>query len=70
MDWERENLRSMPPGKDYTQALMKQFPDNFRTSLVKVPTTDLDNLKEKPWEAIYTYASHRLSALPCGGQGP
>jgi len=44
-----------PAYKDYTQALMKKFPDNFPTSLVKVPKTDPNTLKDKPWEAIYTY---------------
>ena len=41
--------------KSYTQALMKAHPDNFPTSLMQVPATNVDQLKEKPWEAIYTY---------------
>ncbi|NNG01725.1 MAG: cytochrome C [Desulfobacteraceae bacterium] len=41
--------------KAYTQALMKKFPDNFPTELKQVPMTNVETLKEKPWEAIYTY---------------
>lgn len=56
--------------KDYTQALMKQFPDNFPPSLVQVPATNLDNLKESPWEGYLHLCAHRLSAMSCGSQGP
>jgi hypothetical protein len=41
--------------KDYTRALMKAFPNNFPTSLTQVPKTDLEELKEKPETAIFTY---------------
>ena len=41
--------------KAYTRALMEKFPDNFPTELKQVPKTNVETLKEKPWEAIYTY---------------
>lgn len=41
--------------KEYTKALMKAFPDNFPAKLVQVPKTNVETLKEKPYEAIYTY---------------
>jgi CDGSH-type Zn-finger protein len=41
--------------KEYTKALMKAFPDNFPSKLVRVPKTNVETLKEKPYEAIYTY---------------
>jgi hypothetical protein len=41
--------------KEYTQALMKKYPDNFPSKLVQVPKTNLEALKKNPWEAIYTY---------------
>lgn len=34
---------------------MKKFPDNFPTELKQLPETNVETLKEKPWEAIYTY---------------
>ena len=40
---------------EYTKALMKAFPDNFPSQLVQVPKTNVATLKEKPYEAIYTY---------------
>jgi CDGSH-type Zn-finger protein len=41
--------------KEYTKALMEAFPDNFPAKLVRVPKTNVETLKEKPYEAIYTY---------------
>ena len=41
--------------KSYTKALMESYPDNFPRELKQVPKTDLTTLKEKPYEAIYTY---------------
>ncbi len=41
--------------KAYTKDLMKVYPENFPTSLKKVPKTDVNNLKKEPWQAIYTY---------------
>jgi CDGSH-type Zn-finger protein len=41
--------------KEYVQALMKAYPDNFPTKLEQVPKTNLLQLKEKPYTAIYTY---------------
>lgn len=41
--------------KTYVQALMQKYPDNFPQSLRQVPSTNLNTLKDKPWEAIYTY---------------
>ncbi|MDJ0829702.1 MAG: hypothetical protein QNI92_07620 [Desulfobacterales bacterium] len=41
--------------KDYTQALMKAFPNNFPKKLDQVPQTDVERLKDNPAEAIYTY---------------
>jgi hypothetical protein len=41
--------------KQYTQDLMKAYPDNFPSKLVRVPKTEVANLKAKPYEAIYTY---------------
>ena len=41
--------------KAYTQALMKAYPDNFPAKLIQVPKTDVENLKDKPHEAIFTY---------------
>ncbi len=58
-----------PAYKEYTQALMKQFPDNFPTSLKQVPKTDVDNLKEKPWEAIYTYVRTDCQRCHVGVKG-
>ncbi len=55
--------------KDYTQALMKQFPDNFPSSLVQVPATNLDNLKENPWEAIYTHVRTNSQRRHMGVKG-
>ncbi len=50
-----EPIFGTPTYKSYTQALMKKYPDNFPTELKQVPKTNLDTLKEKPYEAIYTY---------------
>ncbi len=41
--------------KQYTQDLMKAYPDNFPSKLVRVPKTEVANLKANPYEAIYTY---------------
>jgi hypothetical protein len=41
--------------KQYTKALMEASPDNYPSSLVQVPKTDVERLKDKPWEAVYTY---------------
>ena len=41
--------------KEYTQALMKKYPDNFPTKLQQVPKTDLSQLRENPATAIFTY---------------
>jgi hypothetical protein len=41
--------------KEYTKNLMHAFPNNFPTKLLQVPKTNLDALKEKPEEAVYTY---------------
>jgi len=40
---------------DYTKALMKAYPDNFPSVLEQVPETNLELLKENPYEAVYTY---------------
>jgi hypothetical protein len=53
----------------YTQALIKQFPDNFPPSLVQVPAINLDNLKEKPYEAIYTYVRTDCQRCHVGVKG-
>ena len=41
--------------KTYIKDLMRKYPDNFPKTLSQVPSTDLTTLKDKPWEAIYTY---------------
>lgn len=41
--------------KEYTQALMNKYPDNFPAKLTQVPKTNLSELKEKPYTAIFTY---------------
>jgi hypothetical protein len=41
--------------KDYTQALMKKYPNNFPTKLQQVPKTDVSQLRENPATAIFTY---------------
>jgi hypothetical protein len=41
--------------KEYTKRLMKAYPDNFPTKLQQVPQTDVKELKEKPYTAIFTY---------------
>ncbi len=48
---------------------MKQFPDNFPPSLLQVPATNLDNLKEKPYEAIYTYVRTDCQRCHVGVKG-
>ena len=55
--------------KAYTQALMKKYPDNFPTSLQQVPKTNLDTLKDKPWEAIYTYVRTDCQRCHVGVKG-
>jgi len=49
--------------KSYTQALMKKFPHNFPSQLKQIPKTNVQTLKAKPWEAIYTYL--RTDCLRC-----
>ena len=48
---------------------MKQFPDNFPPSLVQVPATNVDNLKENPWEAIFTYVRTDCQRCHVGVKG-
>ena len=55
--------------KAYTQALMQKHPDNFPPSLSQVPSTDVNNLKEKPWEAIYTYVRTDCQRCHVGVKG-
>lgn len=55
--------------KAYTRRLMDAFPDNFPVSLAQVPETNLDTLKEKPWEAIYTYVRTDCQRCHVGVKG-
>jgi hypothetical protein len=41
--------------KQYTQELMKKFPNNFPTKLKRLPEVNLDTIKEHPEQAVYTY---------------
>ena len=41
--------------KEYTKRLMQTYPNNFPTKLQQVPKTNVDELKEKPYTAIFTY---------------
>jgi hypothetical protein len=41
--------------KEYTKTLIKAYPDNFPSKLLQVPKTDPERLKERPYEAVYTY---------------
>lgn len=50
-----EPIFGTPVYKAYMQSLMREYPDNFPDMLEKLPKTNVDTLKEKPWEAIYTY---------------
>lgn len=50
-----EPVFGTPEYKSYVQTLMKKYPDNFPSELKQVPKTNVETLKEKPWEAIYTY---------------
>ena len=55
--------------KAYTQALMKKFPNNFPTELKQVPKTNVELLKQKPWEAIYTYVRTDCQRCHVGVKG-
>ncbi len=41
--------------KEYTKRLMETYPNNFPSKLQQVPKTNVDELKEKPYTAIFTY---------------
>ncbi len=55
--------------KTYTKALMEAYPGNFPKQLTQVPKTNLDTLKEKPWEAIYTYVRTDCQRCHVGVKG-
>ncbi|MGD2272835.1 MAG: hypothetical protein PVI06_20735 [Desulfobacterales bacterium] len=55
--------------KQYTQDLMKAHPENFPSQLVQVPETDLETLKENPWQAIYTYVRTDCQRCHVGVKG-
>ena len=48
---------------------MKEFPDNFPPSLLQVPATNLDNLKENLWESIFTYVRTDCQRCHVGVKG-
>jgi hypothetical protein len=55
--------------KEYTKALMKAYPENFPSRLLQVPKTNLDMLKQNPWEAIYTYVRTDCQRCHVGVKG-
>jgi len=65
----REPVFGTSEYKDYTKALMETFPNNFPGGLMQVPKTDPDTLKEKPWEAIYTYLRSDCQRCHLGVKG-
>jgi len=49
--------------KKYMHKLAEKYPDNFPSELKELPETDLENLKEHPEEAVFTYL--RSECLRC-----
>lgn len=65
----REPVFGTKAYRKYTKAIVDAFPKNFPSRLMQVPKTDPDTLKEKPWEAIYTYLRSDCQRCHLGVKG-
>lgn len=55
--------------KQYTQDLMKRFPNNFPTKLERLPEVNLETIKEHPEQAVYTYIRSECQRCHTGVRG-
>jgi hypothetical protein len=55
--------------KQYTQELMKRFPNNFPAKLERLPEVNLETLKEHPEQAVYTYIRSECQRCHVGVRG-
>jgi hypothetical protein len=55
--------------KQYTQDLMKRFPNNFPSKLEQLPQANLDTIKEHPEQAVYTYIRSECQRCHVGISG-
>jgi hypothetical protein len=55
--------------KQYTQDLMKRFPNNFPSKLEQLPQADPDTIREHPEQAVYTYIRSECQRCHVGVRG-